>query len=122
MSLNAAVAMPSACAAMLGRDLFREASRICRPSPGCPSRLARGTRALVEVERGRGRAPRWPILSSSRPTEKPGVPFSSTSAEMALLASSISLHLPNTSMQIGDVAAGDEDLAAVDDDVVAVSA
>ena len=41
--------MPSACAATLGRDLFSEAKRIFRPSPGCPSRLARGTRQLSKA-------------------------------------------------------------------------
>ena len=97
MSLNAAVAIPSAWAATLGRDLLSEASRMLSPSPGLPSKLVRGTRqrlkAIAAVEE-----PRCPILSSVRITSKPGVWVSNTSAEIAAFSSSISAHLPNSSM------------------------
>ena len=42
---------------------------------------------------------RKPILSSSRTTVSPGAPRSRTSAEIDLRLSSISLHLPNTSIR-----------------------
>ena len=98
MSLKAAVAMPSACAAMLGRERLSAVSKILMPSPGAPKRLARGTRHLSKATAAVGEA-RWPILSSMRVVEKPGVPFSTTSAEIAPLASAISDHLPNNSIR-----------------------
>ena len=87
--------MPSACAATLGRDLFSEANRIFRPSPGLPSRLARGTRQLSKASVAVLDA-RVPILSSSRTTDSPGVPFSRTSTEMLSLAPAMPSHLPNS--------------------------
>ena len=87
--------MPSACAATLGRDLFSEASRIFKPSPGLHSRLARGTRQLSNASVAVLDA-RRPILSSSRSTFRPSVPFSMISTEIDALLSAISVHLPNT--------------------------
>ena len=112
--------MPSACAATLGRDLLSDASRIFRPSPGLPSRLARGTRQLSKASVAVLDAAHAPSCLPGAPTVKPGVPFSTISAEIAAARVVDLAPLAEQQVEVGDVAVGDEGLAAVDDDVVAV--
>ena len=95
VSLNAASAMPSAWLAMLGRDLLSDRRRMESPSPGPPTRFARGTRQLSNESTAVDEA-RMPILSSVLSTANPGAPFSSTRAVIAARSSSISDHLPNS--------------------------
>src|SRR5450756_144645 len=74
-------AIPTACAAMPGRD--RSSVRMARrkPSPSGPSKLAAGTRTSSKASSAVGE-PRIPILCSSRLTEKPGLAVSTTNAEI----------------------------------------
>ena len=71
--------MPSACAAMPGRDLSSTFIAILKPSPSSPSRLAAGTSQSAKISSTVGE-PRMPIFFSSLPTVNPGVPFSTTNA------------------------------------------
>ena len=71
--------MPSACAAMPGRDLSSTFIAILKPPPSGPSMFAAGTRHSVNVSSTVGE-PRMPIFFSSLPTANPGVPFSTTNA------------------------------------------
>ena len=87
--------MPSACAATLGRDLLSDASRIFRPVARLAEQVRARHAAAVEGERrGAGGAQAHLVLLAQHLS--PGVPFSSTSTEIALRPSSISLHLPNS--------------------------
>ena len=89
--------------------------------PGLPSRLARGTRQPCRKRAPPCRTRAAPSCLPRAPTVKPGVPFSSTSTEIAL-ARVVDL-APLAEQQIAGrrcVAVGDEGLAAVDDDLVAV--
>ena len=95
MSLNAASAIPSAWLAMLGRDLLSDRRSRESPSPGSPTKLARGTRQSSKASTAVEEA-RIPILSSVRSTVKPGAPFSITRAVIEPRSSSISDHLPNS--------------------------
>ncbi|KAG1477373.1 hypothetical protein G6F54_014083 [Rhizopus delemar] len=87
--------MPSACAATLGRERFSEVSRMRRPSPGSHSRLARGMRQFSKASVAVLEA-RVPILSSVPTTVRPGAPFSTMTALIARLASSMPAHFPNS--------------------------
>ena len=85
----------------------------------CPAgwRAARGSRRRRASPCSRRGAPSCPRCA---PPTGPACPSPAPAPRSRSCASSISLHLPNSSIQIGDVAVGDEGLAAVDDDVVAV--
>ena len=84
-----------------------------------PSRFARGTRqpsnasvAVLDARR--------PILSSSRTTLKPGVPFSNIEHGDRLAAVLDLAPLAEQQIEIGVRAVGDERLGAAHDDVVAI--
>ena len=95
MSLKAAVAIPRAWAATDGRDRLSEASSNPSPSPGSRSILARLARQPTNVRAAVFDA-RWPILSSTLVTDRPGESFSTKIVLIEPLGSSISDHLPNT--------------------------
>ena len=119
MSLNAAIAMPSACAAMLGRDLLSEASRIFRPSPGCAQQIAARHAGLVEIERRRGRRAQPHLVFRAPRRETRRILLHDQRRDRAARIVDLA-PLAEHQQQVGGVAAGDEGLAAVDDDVVAV--
>ena len=112
--------MPSACAATLGRDLLSEASRIRSPSPGSPSRLARGTRQLSKASAAVDDARDAHLVFGAQHAKARRALLQDQRRDRALRIVDLAPFAEQQD-QVGDVAAGDEDLAAVDDDVVALA-
>ncbi len=90
--------MPSACAAMPGRDLSRTFIAVLNPVPSSPSKFSAGTWQSSKISSTVGE-PRIPIFFSSFPTLKPGDVFSTAKALMPFgpLAGSVTAKTQTTS-------------------------
>ena len=111
---SAAWAMPSAWAAIPGRERSSTRIAVRNPVPSSPTSASAGTRqpsntSSPVVE------PLMPIFGSIRATEKPGASFSTMKAEIE------SPVRANDDVGVGDAGVGDEALGTVDHPLVAVA-
>ena len=108
---------PTAIAPSAMRSVWKFFITERKPWCSAPSRLPAGMRQSSNTSSAVSEE-RQPVLSSARPTLKPGVPFSTMNIEIACRVSPVRAA---TKHQVAVHAVGDEQLAAVEHPVVAVA-